>query len=327
MKDILRKIKRMLAAWLLKAKLKRETRKAFRYDCQQFLENAGALHLDRRNAAVAEIVMGYHVLEKGLTMPKRRLGFGQGAVLRLIELIKQYEARFGLDEPQVEYAIGVLRSYRQLHSEWPEPMPRLDAFLEQHPRIPAAHEPHVTRDEFFAAKDKPFPEFAASRHVVRHFSGAIPRETLENAMKLALTAPSACNRQHARIHVIDSKALMEKLFAAQGGTRGFGQDADKAIVVTVDLSAIRWSWERHDIYTNGGIFVMNLCYALHYYGIAHCILHWSVPPEVDVQAHELLEIPSNEAIVQVIACGMPPAEFDVAGSPRRELSEVMKWHS
>ena len=154
-----------------------------------------------------------------------------------------------------------------------------------------------------------------------------PREILENALKIAMTAPSACNRQHARIHVVDNKALMEKLFAIQKGTRGFGQDADKAIVVTADFSAIRWSWERHDLYTNGGIFVMNLCYALHYYGIAHCILHWSVPPEVDVQAHELLEIPSNEAIVQVIACGMPPAEFDVAGSPRRKLNEVMKWHS
>ncbi len=327
MKDILRKIKRMLTAWLLKVKLRREAKRAFRYDCQQFIENAGALHLDRRDAAIAEIVMSYHVLEKGLTMPKRRLGFGQGAVLHLIELLKQYETRFGLDDSQVAYAIGVLRSYRQLHNDWPEPMTRLDAFLEQHPQIPAAQEPHVTREEFFAAKDKSFLEFAASRHVVRHFGGEIPRMTLENALDLALTAPSACNRQHARIHVVDNKALMDKLFAVQKGTRGFGQDADKAIIVTANLSAIRWSWERHDVYTNGGIFVMNLCYALHYYGIAHCILHWSVPPEVDVQAHELLDIPSNEVIVQVSACGMPLEEFDVAGSPRRELNEVMKWHS
>ena len=276
---------------------------------------------------MAEIVMGYHVLEKGLTMPNRRLGFGMGAVLRLIESIRQYEDRFGLEDGQVTYAIGVLRAYRELHHDWPEPMPRLDAFLAEHPQIPAAAELHIDRETFFSAREKPFPFFAASRHVVRHFAGAVPRETLESALKLAQTAPSACNRQHTRIHVIDNKDLMEKLFALQGGTRGFGQDADKAIVVTADLSSIRWSWERHDIYTNGGIFVMNLCYALHYYGIAHCILHWSVPPEVDIAARKLLEIPSNEAIVQVLACGMPPEEFDVAGSLRRPLAEVMKWHS
>ncbi|MBQ6470547.1 MAG: nitroreductase family protein [Victivallales bacterium] len=323
----MRKVKRALTAWLLNARVRREARRAFRYDQRQFLENAGALHLDRREAAVAEIVMGYHVLEKGLTMPRRRLGFGKGAILHLIGLVRQYERRFGQGDPQVVYAVGVLRAYRELHREWPEPMPRLDDFLAEHPQIQAVSEPHVTREEFFSARERPFPVFAASRHVVRHFAGAVPRDLLESALTLALTAPSACNRQHARIHVIDNKELMEKLLALQGGTRGFGQDADKAIVVTADLSSVRWSWERHDIYTNGGIFVMNLCYALHYYGIAHCILHWSVPPEADIAARELLEIPSNEAIVQVLACGMPPEEFDVAGSPRRSLPEVMKWHA
>ena len=327
MKETLKKIKRHLVSWLLRFRMKREAARAFHYDKKQFIQNAGALHLDRRDAAIAEIVMGYHVLEKGLTMPNRRLGFGKGALLHLINLIRQFESRFGQDEPQVTYAISVLRAYRELHSEFQASMPRLDAFLAEHQQIPAAKEPHVTREEFFSAKEAPFPAFAASRHVLRHFAGPVPRPLLEQAMNLALTSPSACNRQHARLHVIDSKPLLEQLFALQGGTRGFGQDADKAIVVTADLSAIRWSWERHDAYTNGGIFVMNLCYALHYYGIAHCILHWSVPPEVDRQAHALLGIPENEVIVQLLACGMPPEEFDVAGSPRRTLKEVMTWHS
>ncbi|MBO7684179.1 MAG: nitroreductase family protein, partial [Kiritimatiellae bacterium] len=132
--------------------------------------------------------------------------------------------------------------------------------------------------------------------------------------------------QHCRVHVVASPELRDRLFALQGGTRGFGQDADKALVVTADLSAVRWGWERHDAYTNGGIFVMNLCYALHYHGVAHCILHWSVSPEADREAHALLGIPQNEAIVQVVACGTPPDEFDVAASPRRAADELMTWH-
>ena len=71
---------------------------------------------------------------------------------------------------------------------------------------------------------------------------------------------------------------------------------------------------------------MNLCYALHYYGVAHCILHWSVSPETDRTAHGLLNIPANEAIVQVLACGLPPDTFDVAASPRRLLDEIVTWH-
>ena len=268
-----KRVKRALRAFWTRFQARREARQAFRYDRRQFMDNAGALHLDRKAAACAEIVMGYHVLEKGLTMPRRRLGFGTGTVVRLMELVESFERSFGAD-PQVTHAVGVLRTYRELHRDHPDPMPRLDAFLAKHPDVPAAIEPHVRREDFFAAKDAPFPAFAAS----------------------------------------------------QGGTRGFGQDADKVLVVTTDLSSVRWSWERHDCYVNGGIFVMNLCYALHWHGVAHCILHWSVPPAADRAAHDLLGIPANEAIVQVLACGTPPEEFDVAASPRRSIDEILTWH-
>ena len=323
---LLKRVKRAASAFLTRLAVRRDAARAFRYDMAQFMENAGALHLDRMAAARAEIVMGYHVLEKGLTMPRRRLGFGKGAVVRLMELVESFERRFGADDPQVRHASRVLRAYRELHRDWPEPMPRLDAFLAARPEVAAALEPHVRREDFFADKDAPFPQFAASRHVVRHFAGPVASETIEAAVALATTAPSACNRQHARVHAISDHGLRDSLFALQGGTRGFGADADKVLVVTADLSAVRWAWERHDCYVNGGIFVMNLCYALHYLGVAHCILHWSVPPSADRAAHKLLGIPANEAIVQVIACGAPPEEFDVAASPRLAASDVLTWH-
>lgn len=322
-----KKIKRGMLSWWRRMKMRREVRIAFRYDMAQFMDGAGALHLDRKDAARSEIVMAYHVIEKGLTMPHRRLGFGKGAIVHLIDLVTDFERRFGDGDSQVRHAVGVLRAYRELHREWPEPMKRLDAFLEKHMEIPAATQPHVKIEEFFAANGAPFPSFAASRHVCRHFAEPVPRKTLEDAIELAMTAPSACNRQHARVHVVENHETRDRLFALQGGTRGFGQDADKVIVVTADLSAVRWAWERHDAYTNGGIFVMNLCYALHYYGVAHTILHWSVAPGNDRAAHALLGIPVNEAIVQVLACGIPPKEFDVASSPRRNPKEVTIWHS
>lgn len=324
--DCLRRIKRVASGALLNMRLRAEAGRAFRYDKEQFMANAGALHLDRKAASRAEIVMGYHVLEKGLTMPRRRLGFGKGAVVHLINLINSFERRFGCDDPQVCHAAGVLRAYRELHRDWPESMPRLDAFLAAHPHASAARQPHVRRDDFFAARRAPFDKFAASRHVVRHFAGPVPRATIEAAVDLAMTAPSACNRQHARVHVVDDPVLRDKLFALQGGTRGFGSTVDKVIVVTADLSSVRWAWERHDCYVNGGIFVMNLCYALHFHGVAHCILHWSVAPEADRAVHGLLDIPANEAIVQVVACGAPPEEFDVASSPRLAWNEILTWH-
>ena len=324
--EFIKRVRRAMLAALQRLKLRREARRAFAYDRQQFLSNAGALHLDRKAAACAEIVMGYHVLEKGLTMPRRRLGFGQGAVAHLMNLVESFERRFGHDS-QVAHAVGVLRAYRDLHAGQPlDVAPRLESFLAAHPDVPSAHEPHVSRDAFYSARESVFPAFAASRHVVRHFAGPVSREMVESAVGLARTAPSACNRQHVRVHVVDDHALRDRLLELQGGTRGFGSDADKVLVVTADLSSVRWAWERHDIYTNGGFFSMNLSYALHYNGIAHCILHWSVSPETDRSARRLLGLPDNEAIVQLFVCGLPPEEFDVAASPRRPLEDIITWH-
>ena len=89
MKEFLRKIKRAVSGWLQKRRMLHEARQAFRYDLKQFEAHAGMLHLDREEAALAEIVMGYHVLEKGLTMPRRRLGFGVPAVRHLIQLVQE----------------------------------------------------------------------------------------------------------------------------------------------------------------------------------------------------------------------------------------------
>jgi len=323
---MLKRVRRAMLAALHRAKLRHEVRQAFAYDRRQFLSNAGALHLDRKAAACAEIVMGYHVLEKGLTMPRRRLGFGQGAIVHLVNLVESFERRFGSDS-QVAHAVGVLRAYRDLHAGHPlDVTARLESFLAAHPDVPPAREPHVSRDGFYAARESAFPAFAASRHVVRHFAGPVPAERVESAVRLACTAPSACNRQHVRVHAVDDHSLRDRLLELQGGTRGFGSDADKVLVVTADLSSVRWAWERHDIYTNGGFFSMNLSYALHYHGIAHCILHWSVPPSTDLAARRLLGLPDSEAIVQLFVCGLPPEEFDVAASPRRPLDDILSWH-
>ena len=62
MTEFLRKFKRALVAWRERAKVRSEAARAFRYDERQFMENAGALHLDRKAAARAEIGLGYLVL-------------------------------------------------------------------------------------------------------------------------------------------------------------------------------------------------------------------------------------------------------------------------
>jgi len=140
---------------------------------------------------------------------------------------------------------------------------------------------------------------------------------------LAMTAPSACDRQHARVYCVANQKLKDEVLSSQHGNRGFGSDADKVLIVTADLRSIRWAEERNDLFTNAGIFIMNLSYALHYNKVAHCILNWSVGEISDRALHKLVGIPECERIAAIIACGGMPEEVDIAASPRKPLDHIL----
>ena len=141
-----------------------------------------------------------------------------------------------------------------------------------------------------------------------------------------MTAPSACNLQHTRVHSISNSYIRKQLLSLQNGNRGFGADADKLLVITTCLSDIQYVEERNDPYVNAGIFIMNLCYALHYNRIGCCILNWHAKPETDMTARSLINIPDAESIVAIIACGIPPEEFDVARFPRKDIENILVNH-
>lgn len=301
----------------------------FAYDCRRFVRFAGGFHTERKEAALAQVIMAYHVLEKGLTMPHRHLDFGHASVLDLMDKVRHFEERFGTSNPQVNHAVGCIKEYLALHtasgfdkSKDPSFWTKVQSFCDARPDIPCAKQMNVSSADFYAHNESPFPQFAASRHTSRHYDGPVGIEQVKKAVELAMTAPSACNRQFVKVHCVSNHGLRDKILSLQNGNRGFGKDADKLLVVTADLNGNRWPEERNDLYTNAGIFIMNLCYALHYGKIAHCILNWSVSPETDRQAHALLNLGENEAIAALLTCGRPPAHFLVAASPRKTLDDV-----
>jgi nitroreductase len=312
-----------------------DIRRVFHYDRRRFVKNAGVAGAKTRDARRAEIIMGYHVLEKGLSMPARRPAFGRWAVLHLIDLLERWRASEGdFADGQVRHAARVLLAYEKLHRElnWeesadPKFWQRLHAFTAGVPELSPAVEPRMTRERLYSARNASFPQFAASRRSLRSFTGeGIPVATLREAVELAMTAPSACNRQHARVHAVTAPALRKELLAIQQGCRGFGEKASAFLVVTASLGSIVWCGERNDVYVNAGIFLMNLSYALHWHEVAHCILNWSVEPERDRKLRRLLALPEEEEIVALVACGRAAEEFDTAASPRRMVEEIFTEH-
>lgn len=306
-------------------------KKLFSYDRLRFKKYSGSFNQANEMCALSRIIMAYHVLEKGLTMPNRRLGFGREAVLNLIYLIEAFYLQFGKHE-QVSHAAGCVATYLKLHQDEkfdmasdPEFWERINTFVLKQKSTPVEMI-SITRDAFFALTQADFEQFAKSRHTVRYFEGEVDKQKIEKAVTLAMTAPSACNRQYIRIHCVSNHETRDAILALQNGNRGFGNTADKLLVITADLQGLRWHEERNDLYTNAGIMLMNLSYALHYCQLGSCILNWSVSPENDQKARKILLLPNSETIVAILAIGELPKTLQICPSPRKSLSEVLIHH-
>lgn len=303
--------------------------RVFHCDASRIVAYGGAFHPKGKVALEASIILRYHVLEKGLTMPQRHVPFGKKIATQLLVLVCEFQRTYGLTS-QVEHAISVLKEYEEVHRTndatdktdafWNE----LHAFIVKHDEIPISRQSHYKKAEFYSKLESPFPEFAMSRHTIRNYSAKpVDISEIKKAVELAMSAPTACNRQQVRVHCVVDKKLRGDVLALQGGNRGFGHLADKVLIVTCDLGAeFGGLRERFDPYVNGGIVVMNLCYSLHYYKIAHCILTCAMDPEKESELRRMCSIPDHEVVVSMMCCGNAPEEFDVASSPRRDIDEV-----
>lgn len=284
LRQILKNIPGVKPAYLLACRLvlnRWRMRKMFAYDQGRFLKYSSNSRSTTEEGALAAIIMTYHIVEKGLTMPNMRLGFGRDMILGLIKSLNEFADKYGTAAPQFLEAVRVIAEYKKVHDDAnftleAERSSAISALLARVPVEPS-RQIEMTRERYWSNLDAPFEVFSGLRHSVRHFAGTISVEQIRSAVALANNAPSACNRQYTRVHCVTNRETIQKCLALQNGNRGFGHLADKLLVLTADLRAV-WGAERNDIFTNAGIYLMNLCYALHKNRVAHCMLNWSTPP-------------------------------------------------
>lgn len=301
---------------------------AYYYDLKQFINYSRTINnLDSEIKLRSAIISKYHVIEKGLTMPQMKLAFGKEIITLLIAECKLFAFKYGIEDTQVKHAVSVLLEYCSVHNEKDLLDPNLILSitnLSETFKVNKTTQNDYTRNDFFSKIDSPFPIFAESRKTVRNFSSVnIPISELEKAIKIAHTAPSSCNRQSTRIHIIENKNIINQILNIQGGCRGFGELANKLIIVTSDLRSFIGARERSAGPIDAGIYTMNLVYALHYYKIGSCILNWGVMPETDIELRNIYSIPRNEKVNLLIVCGYLPEYFKVANSERINYKEIL----
>jgi nitroreductase len=271
-----------------------------------------------------------HVIEKGMSLPKPRLGYGQAGIESLFGFCDQYlKGEFPVEGVVFVNAVQVLKSYVRFHEEHAYDVSdlkrRIDAYHVPCGEILEAGRIQVSLAEYRKQATSDFSALANSRHTIRSFSGeAVSEGKVRDALEIARKTPSACNRQCWRTYWVRSQEMKDRLLELQNGHRGFGDTADSFLVITADVSSFFGLMERHQSFIDGGLYAMTVLNALHYVGVGVCPLNWCVMPKKDRQLHQALQIPVSENVIMILALGGLPATIVAAKSVRKSVDETLE---
>lgn len=325
-------MKKFVKSIKAKIQMSNSIKRSYLSDCKEYTKwNYNNPNVKTKNALEAKILRQTHVLEKGMSLESPRHGFGVQKAMELLSFIDEFVA-YGYqieDSTPVCNAIGVLEAYVEFHKDRKFEIPNVSERLEQLKKyIPRTDDVFGIKSQDFDCLERAihgeFPEFIKSRHSVRQFSErSLNYEDVGNAVRLAMNAPSACNRQSCKVYYYQDKKINNELAELIAGNTGFEQDARAYLVLTSDMSAFYDAFERNQVYVDAGIFCMALIEALHYYGIASCVLQNGELPERNLKFKKNCgNIPENEKIVLFIAIGYYKDKVIYATSHRKKLEEV-----
>lgn len=306
--------------------------KVYMKDMKRYLRHSRTLKVDNPDKIIGAIVLQYHVVEKGLTMPDTRPGFGKDRLISLSESCLGFISNYGSNDQQLQHAVAVVLEYElyhrsigyQLSSDVNSAIMRLKEVSDF--KILPSNQINTTKDKYFKHVNDPFPLFSGSRSSVRNFTTEeLTVDRITDAIDIARNTPSACNRQSWRTYVYSNKNKISQLLEAQGGNRGFGHLTNKLIVIAGEMGVFSYLNERNQVFVDGGMYAMNLLYALHSQKVAACILNCSFDFNKELQIKKMGNIRDSEVLIAMIACGNAPGEFKIARSPRYASAKTNKF--
>ncbi len=114
------------------------------------------------------------------------------------------------------------------------------------------------------------------------------------------------------------------MLSIQGGLTGYSSEIAQLLIVVADRNYFYSVGERNQLYVDGGIFLMNLLYALHFYKIGACPAHWGHNYEKDKQIQKEIGLSDSEKVISIVPIGIPKEEFNTTLSLRRSNDEILK---
>lgn len=298
----------------------------FSYDFRRyFLFSAWRADMSNKSVRDYHLVKVYHSLEKSLSYQNRKKSSGWDAAHQVLELVKysSKEGNYGFHD---EAAVGVLKSFiehpdNELTDSAANIKKELEGLAISVENIYGAM--GYSDTDFLRGRLSDPESFFLSRYSLREFSPQKVSELeLKRVLRLAMKAPSVCNRQAWHVYHSTDDDIIRKALSYQQGNRGFGHKVPNLMIITTDLSAFMPGQEHYQHWIDGGLFSMSLIHALHSLGVASCCLNWSQSPSNDLKMRKALNVKHNHTVMMMLAFGYPENNSRVCISARRPVEEI-----
>lgn len=303
-------------------------------DFNKFYRESTVFTVDNLEKKESLIILHYHAIEKGFLYENPKPRFGIYRIEMLHSLLNDPQVINAKGRSQISVAYRVLCQYYELHVNKGVSIEDFFSKKQYEKYLSILGETYSNEfrgaisfqlNDFYKNNNENFHTFSHSRKSIRTFTGEkVPIETIKDAIRLALNAPSVCNRQASKVYLLEDKAVIDKVLAVQGGMRGYSEKVAQLLILTTDRSYFFSVGERNQLFIDGGIFLMNLLYALHFYRIANCPANWGKTVDEDKIVSKYVAIPESEKIICMIPIGVATDNFKVCLSQRRSIDEVLK---
>lgn len=272
----------------------------------------------------------YHIVEKGLALPKPKPGYGQAKIINLIEKSKYYENSYGQDEIIVSIK-NTLKEYLKFNQNEGYQLPidfnsTILGFIGNADQAGCGGVKIIHKETSSSLSLEKFDAFAKSRVSVRDFSDDDVSDSLIlSVVKTAQYTPSVCNRQAWKVHYYNDTHRIKELLSYQNGNRGFTECVNKLVIVTGNTYGFT-PVENNQLFIDGGLFSMNLLLALHASGLGACPLNTCYTFITEQKVKKIAHIPDNERLIMMIAIGNLKNKYYVASSNRNSVEDVFIPH-
>ncbi|MDC1510715.1 nitroreductase family protein [Gammaproteobacteria bacterium] len=280
----------------------------------------------------AKIIQNYHRLEKALATPDFAPGRGFRAAVDLCNALEQYNNDCDSSDSQVMVAFGVLKKFLDKQGAEAEFLKtrfyRLESrfqLSESDYEIYGGIQQHK-RQHFISNRNSDFQTLCNLRHSVRDFARCpVDLKLIIDGINTAQRTPSVCNRQGWHVFVVTRPDAINIFKQVHNGFARHDQYLSTLLVICFSKSSFNYPLERHQGYTDGGLFSMSVMYALTQLGLASCPLNANLTGAAERKLRECIKIPGEYGIVMFIAVGHYPEVTVTAVSHRDDAMEKLTF--